>query len=135
MTPAAAAEVVITIAPWNPWPVAIPLLVLLAGVVVSFVGTRRRSKPLRELGYVLFLVSALTAGAMAWTLSGIWDTQAREQALEELGYISPTFSGGMALSDEGLPPIDFTAERADGTRVSGMLIDQGDGRWLVKVGD
>ena len=135
MTLATAAEVIITIAPWNPWPVAIPLLVLLAGVVVSFVGTRRRSKPIRELGYVLFLVSALTAGAMAWVMSGIWDTQAREQALEELGYDSPTFSGGMALSEHGLPPIDFTAERADGTRVSGMLIDQGDGRWLVKVGD
>jgi hypothetical protein len=135
MIPAASAEVVITIAPWNPWPIAIPLLVLLAGVVVSFVGTRRRSKPIRELGYVLFLVAALTAGAMAWVMSGIWDTQARERALEELGYVSPTFSGGMTLSEHGLPPIDFTAERTDGTRVSGMLIDQGDGRWLVKVGD
>ncbi|MBM7832341.1 hypothetical protein JOE59_003046 [Agromyces cerinus] len=131
----AEADVIITIAPWNPWPVAIPLVALLAGVVVSFIGTRRRSKPLRELGYVIFLVSALTAGAMAWVLSGIWDTQAREQALEELGYISPTFSGGMALSEHGLPPIDFTAERDDGTRVSGRLIDQGGGRWLVKVGD
>ncbi|MFC9560789.1 hypothetical protein [Agromyces sp. NPDC056965] len=131
---AAEADVIVTIAPWNPWPIAIPLVVLVAGVVVSFIGTRRRSKPVRELGFVLFLVSALTAGAMAWVLSGIWDTQAREQALEELGYVSPTFSGGMALSATGLPPIDFSAERADGTRVSGRLIDQGGGRWLVKVG-
>ena len=131
----AEADVIVTIAPWNPWPIAIPIVALLAGVVVSVIGTRRRSKPVRELGFVLFLVSALTAGAMAWVLSGIWDTQAREQALEELGYISPTFSGGMALSEHGLPPIDFTAERNDGPRVTGVLIDQGGGRWLVKVDD
>lgn len=125
----------VTITPWNPWPIAIPLLGLIAGIVVSILGTRRRSKPVRELGFVLFLVSALTAGALAWTLSGIWDTQARERALEELGFVSPTFSGGLALSENGLPPIGFSAERADGTRVNGVLIDQGGGRWQVKVGD
>ncbi|MFB9307963.1 hypothetical protein BJY17_002567 [Agromyces hippuratus] len=131
----AAEDVVVTIAPWSPWPIAIPLVALLAGVVLSFIGTRRRSKPMRELGFVIFLVSALTAGAMAWVLSGIWDTQARERALEELGYLSPTFEAGMSVTGGGLPPIAFTAERDDGVRVSGVLIDQGGGRWLVKVGD
>ncbi|KRC61656.1 hypothetical protein ASE14_12525 [Agromyces sp. Root81] len=135
MTLAAAVDVIVTITPWNPWPVAIPLVVLVVAVVVSIVGTRRRSKPIRELGYVLFIVSALTAGGMAWVLSGIWDTRAREQALEELGYISPTFSGGMGVSERGLAPIDFTAELDDGTRVNGVLVDQGGGRWLVKVDD
>lgn len=131
-----AADVIatVTIEPWNPWPVAIPLAVLVAGVVVSVIGSRRRSKPVRELGYVLFLVSALTAGAMAWVLSGIWDTQARERALEDLGFVSPTFEAAMTVTEGGLPPIGFSAERNDGLRVSGVLVDQGGGRWQVRVG-
>jgi hypothetical protein len=121
---------VVTLEPWSPWPLVFPAVVLVAAVMASIVGARFRSKPMREAGYVAFVIAALAAIAMTWTLSGIWDTQQRTAALVELGYESVTFSGSSDLSGGELRPIAFQAER-DGERVRGVLRPLGGERWEV----
>jgi hypothetical protein len=121
---------VVTLEPWSPWPLVIPAIVLVAAVMASIVGTRFDSKPMREAGYVAFVVAGLAAVGMTWTLSGIWDTQQRTTALVGLGYESVTFSGSVDLSGGELPPIAFQAER-DGERVRGVLKPLGGDRWEV----
>jgi len=122
---------VVTLEPWSPWPLVFPALVLLAGAAVSIIGTRRRSKPLRESGYVAILLGALAAGAMTYSMSGIWDVEQRTAALVALGYESPTFSASTSLTGGEVPPIAFQAIR-DGERVRGVLVAVGDDRWEVR---
>lgn len=127
-------DVVIELAPWSPWPLVFPAIVLVAAVAASVIGTRRRSKPLRESGYVGVIVSLLAAGMMAWSMSGIWDSTQREQAFAGLGFEWVTFNASMSISDGNVPPIAFQGER-DGVSISGVLRHQGDDRWLVVVND
>lgn len=122
---------IVTLEPWSPWPLVFPVLVVLAGAAVSIIGTRRRSKPLRETGYVAIILGALAVGAMTYSMSGIWDTQQRTAALVSLGYESPTFSAGTSLAGGELPPIAFQAIR-DGERVHGVIASVGDDRWEVR---
>jgi hypothetical protein len=122
---------VVTLEPWSPWPLVFPALVVLAGAAVSIIGTRRRNKPLRESGYVAIVFGALAAGAMTYSMSGIWDVEQRTAALVALGYEAPTFSAGTSLSGGEVPPIAFQAIR-DGERVRGVLVAVGDDRWEVR---
>ena len=122
---------IVTLEPWSPWPLVFPALVLLAGAAVSIIGTRRRNKPLRESGYVAIVFGALAAGAMTYSMSGIWDVEQRTAALVALGYESPTFSASTGLSTGEVPPIAFQAIR-DGERVRGVLVSVGDDQWEVR---
>jgi hypothetical protein len=122
---------VVTLEPWSPWPLVFPALVLLGGAAVSIIGTRRRNKPLRESGYVAIVFGALAAGAMTYSMSGIWDVEQRTAALVALGYESPTFSASTGLSTGEVPPIAFQAIR-DGERVRGVLVSVGDDQWEVR---
>lgn len=122
---------VVTLEPWNPWPLVFPVLVVLGGAIVSIIGTRRRNKPLRESGYVAIVFGALAAAAMTYSMSGIWDTQQRTAALVGLGYETPTFSGSTSLSGGELPPVAFQGVR-DGVRVRGVLVAVGGERWEVR---
>ena len=122
---------VVTLEPWSPWPLVFPALVLLAGAAVSIIGTRRRNKPLRESVYVAIVFGALAAGAMTYSMSGIWDVEQRTAALVALGYESPTFSASTSLSRGEDPPIAFQAIR-DGERVRGVLVAVGDDQWEVR---
>lgn len=122
---------VVTLEPWSPWPLVFPALVLLAGAAVSIIGTRRRNKPLRESGYVAIVFGALAAGAMTYSMSGIWDVEQRTAALVALGYESPTFSASTGLSTGEVPPIAFQAIR-DGERVRGVLVSVGGDQWEVR---
>ncbi|GAA1956873.1 hypothetical protein [Agromyces allii] len=125
-------DVVIELAPWNPWPLAFPALLLAAAIAASVIGTRRRSKPLRESGYVGVVIALLAAGMMAWSMSGIWDSGQREKAFAELGFEWATFTASMDITGGTVPPIAFQGERG-GESVSGVLRHQGDDRWLVVV--
>ncbi|QAY72512.1 hypothetical protein ET445_03310 [Agromyces protaetiae] len=122
----------VVIAAWNPWPLIFPVLIALAGVALSIVGTRRRSKPVREGGYVAFLVGALALAAMTWSLSGMWDSGARTDALARLGIEHPVYSGDFTLYDDALAPIAFTGER-DGEPVRGVLVQVEGERWEVRT--
>ncbi|WP_127791926.1 hypothetical protein [Agromyces sp. LHK192] len=131
-------DATVTLEPWEPWPLVIPALLLVAGIAMSIVGTRKKWKPMREGGYVVFIIGALACGAMAWSLSGIWDAEQRTRALESLGYESPMFGAGtspVGIDGSGaggdLPPIGFQAVR-DGERVRGVMLHQGGDRWLVE---
>ena len=121
---------IVTIAPWNPWPLAIPILIAVGGVVLSSYGTRRRSKPMRELGTAIFLLSALTTAWMFFTMPPAWDQGRREEALTAIGYTSPTFSGEQVVSDGEPAVVAFQAER-DGERVRGVIRSVGGDQWEV----
>jgi len=121
---------IVTVTPWHPWPLAIPIVVAIAGIVVSSLGTRRRSKPVRELGSAIFVLAALAGAAMFAFMPGSWDQGARAEALTGLGYTSPTFSAEQ-ISKPGEPGVvAFQAER-DGERVRGFLKSEGGDQWLV----
>ena len=122
---------VVTIAPWDPWPLVFPGIVLVVAIMASTVGSRYRSKPVREAGYALFVVGGLAAAWMAWSMSGIWDTQAREAALVGAGYRSPTFTGTTDVIAGELPPMAWQAVR-DGERVRGVLRPLGGDRWEIR---
>jgi hypothetical protein len=122
---------VVTLEPWSPWPLVFPALFVLGGVAVSVIGARRRNKPLRETGYVAIVLGALAAGAMTYSMAGIWDTQQRTDALTALGYETPTFSSGMSLAGGEAAPIAFQAVRG-GVRVRGVIVEVGDARWEVR---
>ena len=122
---------VVTLQPWNPVPLVIPALIVLAGVGVSIIGTHRRVKPLRETGYVAIVFGALAAVAMTYSMAGIWDAEQRTDALVSLGYETPTFSASMGLGAGETPPIAFQAVR-DGVRVRGVLVQVDDDRWQVQ---
>jgi hypothetical protein len=85
---------------------------------------------MRETGYVAFLLGALAVVAMTWSLSGIWDSRQRADALISIGYETPTFSGSLNLAGNRLAPIAWQAVR-DGERVRGVLRPLGDDRWEV----
>ncbi|KRE31177.1 hypothetical protein [Agromyces sp. Soil535] len=121
---------VVVIEPWSPWPLIFPGILAVVGIAASVVGTRYGSKPMRESGYVMFLVAALAIVAMTWSLSGIWDSRQRADALISLGYETPTFSGSMQLAGNTLAPLAWQAVR-DGERVRGVLRPLGDDRWEV----
>lgn len=121
---------VITIQPWNPWPLILPAIVVVVAVMASVVGTHFTSKPVREAGYALFVVGGLAAAWMTWSMSGLWDTSAREAAFIDAGYESPTFSGNAGAVAGELPPLAWQAVR-DGERVRGVLRPlQGD-QWEI----
>ena len=88
------------------------------------------SRPVRESGFVAFVIAALAAIALTWTLSGIWDTQQRTAALIALGYSSPTFDASTSLAGDDLAPIAFQAVR-DGERVRGVIKSLGGDRWQI----
>ena len=121
---------VVVIEPWSPWPLIFPAVLAVIGILASAVGTRFQSKTMRETGYVAFLLGALAVVAMTWSLSGIWDSRQRADALISLGYETPTFSGSLNLAGNRLAPIAWQAVR-DGERVRGVLRPLGDDRWEV----
>jgi hypothetical protein len=121
---------IVTVAPWNPWPLIVPAVVAIAGIVISSRGTRRHQKGVRELGTSLFLLSALVAAGMFAIMPGAWDQGERTKALTAIGYTSPTFSGEVVQAP-GEPGVTaFQAER-DGQRVRGVIKSLGGDQWEV----
>ena len=122
---------VVVIEPWSPWPLIFPAILAVIGILASVVGTRFQSKPMRETGYVAFLVGVLAAVAMTWSLVG--DLGLRGSAptrSSRLGYETPTFSGSLNLAGSRLAPLAWQAVR-DGERVRGVLRPLGGDRWEV----
>ncbi|WP_308798342.1 hypothetical protein [Agromyces silvae] len=122
---------VVMLEPWNPWPLIFPAAVLVLGAVLAIAGRERRW--VREIGYVLVVAGPLAAAAMLGFLSGTWDQGQRLDALVELGYEGPTFSGGEGIVGGTPGAIDFAATR-DGERVEGQLVPLGDAQWQVVEG-
>ena len=121
---------IVTVTPWSPWPLIIPAVVAIAGIVISSRGTRHHKKGVRELGTSLFLVAALVAAGMFAIMPGAWDQGERAKALEGIGYTSTTFSAE-GIQRPGEPAITaFQAER-DGLRVRGSLRSLGGDQWEV----
>jgi hypothetical protein len=121
---------IVTVTPWSPWPLIIPAIVAVAGIVLSSRGTRRHQKGVRELGTSLFLLSALVAAGMFAIMPGAWDQGERAKALEGIGYTSTTFSAE-GIQRPGEPAITaFQAER-DGQRVRGVIKSLGGDQWEV----
>ena len=118
---------VVVIEPWSPWPLIFPVILAVIGILASAVGTRFQSKPMRETGFVAFLLGVLAILAMTWSLAGIWDSEQRAEALISLGYESPTFSGRLYSR---AAPIAWQAVH-DGERVRGVLRPLGGDRWEV----
>jgi hypothetical protein len=107
---------VVMLEPWNPWPLVFPAVVFMLGAVLAIAGRGRQW--LRA------------AAAMLGFLSGTWDQGQRLDALVELGYETPTFSGGEGIVGGTPGAIDFTATRG-GERVQGQLVPLGDAQWQV----
>jgi hypothetical protein len=124
----------VTLAPWEPWPLVIPAVVIAAAIALSIWGTRHRRKRVREIGYLGFLLAGLAGLAMAWSLSGIWDSQQRAAALVDLGYSSPTFGAGMSFAAGMRGVVPFQAIH-DGERVRGVFRPLGGDRWEVSLVD
>ncbi|GAA1800708.1 hypothetical protein [Agromyces neolithicus] len=121
---------IVTVPPWNAWPLVIPVVIAIAGVVISSLGTRRHAKGVRELGTSLFLLAVLAAVGMFAIMPGAWDQGERRKALEEIGYTSPTFSAEV-VQKPGEPGVTaFQAER-DGQRVRGVIKSLGGDQWEV----
>lgn len=122
---------IVTITPWSPWPLIIPAIAAIAGIVISSRGTRRHSKAVRELGTTLFLLAALTTAGMFAIMPGAWDQGERAKALIGIGYTSPTFSAE-GIQRPGEPAVTaFQAER-DGLRVRGSMRSLGGDQWQVE---
>ena len=122
---------IVTITPWSAWPLVLPAVVAIAGIVISSRGTRHHAKGVRELGTSLFLLAALAAAGMFAIMPGSWDQGERAKALEGIGYTSPTFSAE-GIQQPGEPAITaFQAER-DGQRVRGSLTSLGGDQWEVE---
>ncbi|WP_350348231.1 hypothetical protein ABIQ69_16605 [Agromyces sp. G08B096] len=121
----------VVLEPWNPWPLVFPLLVLVAGAVLAIAG--RETRWMRDVGYVLVVLGPLSAFGLLGFLSGTWDQGQRRDALVELGYEQPTFSGGEGIVGGSPGAIDFRAER-DGEIVEGQLVPLGGDRWRVDEG-
>jgi hypothetical protein len=119
---------VVVLEPWNPWPLVFPAVVFMLGAVLAIAGRGRQW--VREIGYVLVVAGPLAAAAMLGFLSGTWDQGQRLDALVELGYETPTFSGGEGIVGGTPGAIDFTATRG-GERVQGQLVPLGDAQWQV----
>jgi len=124
----------VTLAPWEPWPLVVPAVLMVVAVAASVVGTRVRRKRLREMGYLGFLVGALVAAAMVWTLSAIHDSTQRAAALLELGYLKPTFGAGQSFAAGTTGLVPFQAEY-HGERVRGVLRPLGGDQWEVSLVD
>lgn len=122
---------VVVLEPWSPWPLVFSGLVLLAGAVLAIAG--REHRWMRDLGYVLVVAGPLSGLAMLGFLSGNWDQGQRRDAMIEIGYEQPRFSGGEGIVGGTLGAIDFTAVR-DGAEVSGQLQPLGGDRWAVVEG-
>lgn len=119
---------VVVLEPWNPWPLVFPLIVLVVGAVLAIAGRDRRW--VREIGYVLVVLGPLSAAALLGFLSGTWDQDQRRDALVDLGYEGPTFSGGEGIVGGTPGAIDFRATR-DGETVTGQIVPTGDAEWQV----
>ncbi|GAA1793252.1 hypothetical protein [Agromyces lapidis] len=83
---------VVTIAPWNPWPLVFPLLVLIAGAVVIVIGVSRKKSRLIELGVFVAVGGVIAGGLMTWGLSQAWDAEARRSVLDGYGYTETEFT-------------------------------------------
>ncbi|GAA1518834.1 hypothetical protein BJ978_000932 [Agromyces terreus] len=125
--------VTVTLEPWSPWPLIYPLIVMVAGAVMTFFGQLRSRRWMRDIGTVVLVGGGLASVLLFAFLSGTWDQAQRTAALEELGYVDPTFGGGTGIVGGQPGDIDFNAVR-DGERVTGSLQWQGDDRWLVVEG-
>ena len=97
---------IVTIAAWNPWPLVIPLLIVLAGAVAVAMGVRRRGSRLIELGVFVAIGGVLTGGLMTWGLSQAWDADAQRVALGELGYAELEITAGEDRAG-AQPVLDF----------------------------
>ena len=126
-------DLIVELEPWRPWPLLLPAAVLLVAVVVSVIGARRSSIPVRELGFVLFVLAGFAMGAMAWSMSAIWDTEQRSNALIAHGYRTPTFGGVDNPTAIASGIIEFHAIGPDGERVRGNMVSLGDDRWRVRI--
>ncbi|WP_395244808.1 hypothetical protein ACGGZK_03125 [Agromyces sp. MMS24-K17] len=125
----------VVIAPWSPWPLVFPAIVLAAGVVLTFVGTLRERRWARDLGIILVVLGGLSAVTVLGFASGTWDQEQRRAALVQIGYEEPTFSGGTGIVGSMTPgEIDFRAVR-DGEAVTGTLVPLGGDRWQVVEDD
>ena len=125
-------DLIVTLEPWRPWPLLWPAVVLLVAVVVSIIGGRRSSLPVRETGFVLFVLG-FAMGAMAWSMSAIWDTEQRSAALIAHGYRTPTFGGVDNPTAIASGIIEFHAVGPDGERVRGNLVSLGGDEWRVRI--
>lgn len=122
-----------TLEPWRPVVLIWPAVVLVVAVVVSIIGGRRSSVPIREFGFVLFVLGGFAMGAMAWSLSAIWDTEQRSAALIAHGYRTPTFGGVDNPTAIASGVIEFHAVGPDGERVRGNLVSLGGDQWRVRI--
>ena len=122
---------IVTITPWNAWPLIIPAVVAIAGVVISSRGTRHHKKGVRELGTSLFLLSALVAAGMFAIMPGAWDQGERAKALIAIGYTSPTFSAEVVQSP-GEPAVTAFQAVRDDQRVRGVIKSLGGDQWEVE---
>ena len=121
---------IVTVTPWSPWPLIVPAVVAIAGIVISSRGTRHHQKGVRELGTSLFLIAVLAGAGMFAIMPGSWDQGERANALIAIGYTSPTFMGEVVQAP-GEPGVTaFQAER-DGQRVRGVIKSLGGDQWEV----
>ncbi|MFE6964825.1 hypothetical protein ACFVAJ_06915 [Agromyces sp. NPDC057679] len=97
---------VVTIAPWNPWPLVFPLLVLVAGAVVIVLGLRRKRSRVIELGVFVAVGGVIAGGLLAWGLSHAWDAEAQRSALGGFGYTETEISTGGERSGDR-PVLEF----------------------------
>lgn len=121
---------IVTVTPWSPWPLIIPAVVAIAGVVISSRGTRRHQKGVRELGTSLFLIAALVTAGMFAIMPGAWDQGERAKALTAIGYTSPTFSAEVVQAP-GEPGVTAFQAQRDGQRVRGVIKSLGGDQWEV----
>ncbi|MCD2440744.1 hypothetical protein LQ757_00485 [Agromyces sp. SYSU K20354] len=121
----------VTITPWNAWPLIIPAVIAVAGIVISSRGTRHHQKGVRELGTSLFLLAVLAGAGMFAIMPGAWDQGERRKALESIGYTSPTFSAEVVQAAGEAGVTAFQAER-DGKRVRGVIKSLGGDQWEVE---
>ncbi|MCM3658339.1 hypothetical protein M3147_13875 [Agromyces mediolanus] len=122
---------VVVLEPWSPWPLVFSGIVLLTGAVLAIAG--REHRWMRDLGYVLVVAGPLSGVALLGFLSGNWDQGQRRDAMIELGYEQPLFSGGEGIVGGTPGAIEFTAVR-DGEDVFGQLQPLGGDRWAVVEG-
>ncbi|MFF2371978.1 hypothetical protein [Agromyces sp. NPDC058110] len=125
--------VTVALEPWSPWPLLFPLLAVVAGAVLTFLGQLRARRWMRDIGAVVLVAGGLTAVLLLAFLSGTWDQQQRKDALVGLGYEQPTFGGGTGIVGGQPGDIEFNAVR-DGEHVTGTLQWQGDDQWKVVEG-
>ncbi|QEO14381.1 hypothetical protein FLP10_08080 [Agromyces intestinalis] len=124
-------DVVVTLEPWDPWPLVYPAIAMVLGAVLVFVGVLREVRWARDIGIVALVGGGLALIGLLAFLSGTWDQAQRRDALVELGYEDPTFAGSTGIVGSTTPgDVEFTAT-LDGESVTGTLEWLGGDRWAV----